>query len=410
MSRDLTAGENNLILLNSLIPASEQFYLWAYDREGQCVRTSCPGSDRDTLEQFFLFFGGREKLTAFLEEESAGPLLVGSPIGLQWAVIPDLSRCGKYAVVMGPVFYSAPVESQLRAAIRHCIIRHRQELCSQFVRLAPNLPVLSYAIFTRYVILVHNALNGQNLGLGALDHGETGTEDNRPDPAGLRDRTAIYLSERAMLQMVRNGDLNYQEVFQKAVIGSPGVPVHGQDPLRQAKTSVIVFTSLVCRAAMEGGLSPDVAYSLGDSYIQSVEDCSNSARLSALALAMYHDFVSRVHLLRSNPAYSHAVQKCCDYIEQNLNKKIKTADLAALVGYTEYYLTEKFRKETGLTVSSYIRCVRVERAKLLLETTDMTVKEIAESLAFTTPNYFIQCFRETAGYTPVKYREKFKYR
>ena len=209
-----------------------------------------------------------------------------------------------------------------------------------------------------------------------------------------------------MLQMVRNGDINYSNVLQNIVHLSPGVPVQGADPLRQMKTSNIVFTTLVCRAAMEGGLSPEIAYPLGDSYIQAVEDCRDSGELSALAYSMYHDFIYRVHHLRCNPNYSHAIQKCCDYIELSLNRKIRIADLATLVGYTEYYLTEKFKKETGQSVNSYIRYVKVERAKVLLESTEMSVKELSESLAFNTVNYFIQCFRDTTGYTPAQYRKK----
>ena len=91
----------------------------------------------------------------------------------------------------------------------------------------------------------------------------------------------------------------------------------------------------------------------------------------------------------------------------SLDRKIRTADLAALVGYTEYYLTEKFKKETGQSVSSYIRFVKVERAKILLETTDLSIKEIADQLAFNTVNYFIQSFREVTGYTPAQYRKRF---
>ena len=211
-----------------------------------------------------------------------------------------------------------------------------------------------------------------------------------------------------MLQMVRNGDINYQGIFQNVVSGSPGVPIRGQDPLRQVKTSIIVFTSLVCRAAMEGGLSPEIAYPLGDSYIQSVEDCRDSGELSALAHTMYHDFIYRVHHLRVNPNYSHAIQKCCDYIELSLDRKIRTEDLAALVGYTEYYLTEKFKKETGQSLSSYIRYAKVERAKVLLENTELSIREVSEQLAFNTVNYFIQSFRDTTGYSPAQYRKRFR--
>ena len=137
------------------------------------------------------------------------------------------------------------------------------------------------------------------------------------------------------------------------------MPVQGRDPLRQMKTSIVVFTTLVTRAAMEGGLSPEIAYPLGDSYIQTAEDCQDSGELNSLAHAMYHDFIYRVHQLRANPHCSHAIQKCCDYIELSLDRKIRAKDLAVLVGYTEYYLTEKFKNETGLSVSDYGRLYRI---------------------------------------------------
>ena len=50
----------------------------------------------------------------------------------------------------------------------------------------------------------------------------------------------------------------------------------------------------------------------------------------------------------------------------HLGQKIRARDLAALVGYTEYYLTHKFKEETGLSVSDYMKFAKVERAKILL--------------------------------------------
>ena len=63
-----------------------------------------------------------------------------------------------------------------------------------------------------------------------------------------RNRLEIYQSEKAMLEMVRQGDINYFSAFSRSSSLSLGVPVHGKDPLRQMKTSVTVFTTLVTRA------------------------------------------------------------------------------------------------------------------------------------------------------------------
>ncbi len=410
MDQRMTQGEENLLLLESLIPGGERFYVWCYKKDGSFLASSCPKEEQDVLDQAFRVLGGMEKtLLAAGDAGQSWPLLLGSPIGMQWAVTLETERRRELIFVVGPVFYSAPMERQLREGLRpYMNSRENAAWATKLYQFLPKLPVMSYAIFSRYVMMVHNTLTGQQLGMDALNSAlpqEAGASLAR---AEKRDRNSVYRAERAMLQMVRNGDISYQSVLQNSVGLSPGVPIQGPDPLRQMKTSIVVFTTLVSRAAIEGGLSPEVAYPLGDSYIQSAEDCRDSGELNALAHAMYHDFIYRVHHLRTNPDYSLAIQKCCDYIELGLDRKIRVADLAALCGYTEYYLTEKFKKETGQSLNSYIRYTKVERAKVLLESTGLSVREIAEKLAFNTVNYFIQSFRETTGYTPARYRERFR--
>lgn len=408
VDQQITQGEQNLLLLQRLIPDGEKLYVWCYDSSGSFIAASCPAEDHPLLEESFRILGGMEKLLRYAEEsDNTRPLIIGSPIGMQWALSYESERNRRLVFVVGPVFYTEPLEHQVRSTLYPFVQSgDHAAWAGALARCLWKIPVMSYAIFTRYVLMVHNTLTGQQLGLDALESGEP--EQRQVDPAGERNRSKVYLAERAMLQMVRNGDINYQNALQRSIRQSPGVPVRGQDPLRQMKTSIVVFTTLVSRAAIEGGLSPEVAYALGDSYIQSAEDSRDSGELSALAHAMYHDFIYRVHHLRTNPNYSHAIQKCCDYIELSLDRKIRTADLAALVGYTEYYLTEKFKKETGQSVSSYIRYAKVERAKVLLEDSDLSVREIADSLAFNTPNYFIQSFKDVTGYSPAQYRKRFR--
>ncbi|MBQ7992050.1 MAG: helix-turn-helix transcriptional regulator [Solobacterium sp.] len=91
-----------------------------------------------------------------------------------------------------------------------------------------------------------------------------------------------------------------------------------------------------------------------------------------------------------------------------MDQKLHARDLARLAGYTEYYLTEKYRKETCVSLSSYIRNAKIARAGILPETTSLPVSEISVSLSFNTPNYFIQCFRESEGVTYAQYRKRIR--
>lgn len=407
METPMTVEEQNLLLLEGMIPAGEKFYVWCYDESGQCLATSCPEPEREVLKKAFRIFGGAEKAIDYAASRETLPILVGSPIGMQWAVTIETVRNRGLVFVMGPVFYSTPVKNQVREALRPYRDTIEDAIwAGELTERLGSMPVLPHAIFVRYVTMVHNTLTGQRLDVSVLFSGQEGGQPP-PIPAPVkRDRTEIYLAERTMLQMVRNGDIHYQDALDRSSKLSSGVPVEGGEPLQKYRISIIVFTSLVCRAAMEGGLSPEIAYPLGDFYIKAAVRGRDLGELNKLALSMYHDFIYRVHELNSNPDYSAAIQKCCDYIELSVGRNIRIADLAALTGYTEYYLSEKFKKETGTPLFLYIRCAKIERAKLLLESTSLSVREIAEALAFNTSNYFSKCFREIAGCTPMQYRKE----
>ena len=413
---EMTRAEQNLQFLQAAIPSNEKFYVWAYAEDGHVIVTSCPEAERDLFHHAFCIFGGVEKALACAASRRNRPSLIGSPIGMQWAVTFETARKANLFFVIGPVFYAPPTEAQLREALRP----YRDTLengswAAELIRRFSEMPIMPYAIFTRYVVMVHNTLTGrQSEAYDLFDIPGAPTAVSAipasSAPPRKRDRTKVYQAEQALLGMVRRGDINYQSALSLSSSLSPGVPVQGREPLRQAKISIIVFTSLVCRAAMEGGLSPEIAYPLGDSYIEAAENSRDTGELNKLTLTMYHDFIYRVHHLHINPDCSPAIQKCCDYIELNLGKKICISDLANLTGYTEYYLTEKFKKETGVPLFLYIRRAKTERAKMLLASTDLSVRKIAEKLAFSTQNYFIRCFREDAGCSPAQYRKDAKSR
>lgn len=65
----------------------------------------------------------------------------------------------------------------------------------------------------------------------------------------------------------------------------------------------------------------------------------------------------------------------------------------------------KFRRILGVTVLQEIHKVRLDRAKRLLQETEMTIPEIAEDVGFASGSYFIQMFKNELGVTPSKYRQ-----
>jgi YesN/AraC family two-component response regulator len=149
-----------------------------------------------------------------------------------------------------------------------------------------------------------------------------------------------------------------------------------------------------------------VAYSRGDAYIQDILDCKTVADAAHIGHTMYDDFIHLVHKGRANPDLSPQIQSCCDYIELHAEEKLSLSDLASHIGYADYYLSRKFKTETGFSINDYIKIVKVEKAKTLLLSSDMSIQGICERLQFGSRSFFAETFKEIAGIPPAAFREQ----
>ena len=92
------------------------------------------------------------------------------------------------------------------------------------------------------------------------------------------------------------------------------------------------------------------------------------------------------------------------FLKSNLDKKLEIADVCAGVHYNKSYVCKQFKQATQQTVMAYFTQLKIERAKRYLRETDMSVTQIAEKLAFDTPNYFSKTFKRLTSFTPLQYK------
>ena len=91
-------------------------------------------------------------------------------------------------------------------------------------------------------------------------------------------------------------------------------------------------------------------------------------------------------------------------IESNFsNPDFGVEDIAALLNISRSSLNRKMRDILNTTANNYIRDKRIEKAEELLRTSSMQVNEICYKVGFTTPSYFIKCFRKKYGMSPNEY-------
>jgi len=102
------------------------------------------------------------------------------------------------------------------------------------------------------------------------------------------------------------------------------------------------------------------------------------------------------------------VAKVKAYMEENYgNFHLSLQQLADVAGVHPNYLTQVFRKHTGLSCIQYLAKLRMEKAKQLLHGTDLKICEIAERVGYENPLYFSSYFKKRVGMNPSDFKEEF---
>lgn len=112
--------------------------------------------------------------------------------------------------------------------------------------------------------------------------------------------------------------------------------------------------------------------------------------------------------LESNlqPVLCRKLRLASEYIERNLRNHLTLAEIAAEVDMNPYYFARVFKNAMGQSPHQYILEKRVERAKDLLKTTELSLVEIASQVGIATQSHFTTVFHRATGMTPREFREK----
>lgn len=175
------------------------------------------------------------------------------------------------------------------------------------------------------------------------------------------------------------------------------------NPLRSLKNSLIASVTLFTRAAISGGVPSDEAFTMSDSFIQTIEKQSDLRFLSSIEEAIILRFIDRVERY-GRQRYSRLVRETIAYIDEHLSEPLDTALLAHAVFVHPDYLSKRFRQETGEAMHAFILRRRVEEAAHFMRYGNDSIPDIATFYQFSSQSHFTTVFKRFMGYTPQQYR------
>jgi AraC family transcriptional regulator len=98
------------------------------------------------------------------------------------------------------------------------------------------------------------------------------------------------------------------------------------------------------------------------------------------------------------------LRRVAEYIQQNLDKDLSLAELAAVAYMSPYHFARLFKDSTGVPPHRFVVRQRIARARGVLASPELSIAQVSRMVGFRTPSHFTTVFRRVLGITPGAYR------
>jgi len=170
------------------------------------------------------------------------------------------------------------------------------------------------------------------------------------------------------------------------------------------KVRILEMLTVLSRAAIELGGEPSM---LLDLKVREGMKIGMITTLSELRVCLAGITGEICRFVRDRQAgnAARAVARAKQYINENYAMDISLDVLANHVFLSSFYLSRVFSEEAGISITDYIKKVRVNKAQSLLIGTGKSIAEVAFAVGYRDPNYFSRVFKSITGKAPHQYRK-----
>lgn len=128
---------------------------------------------------------------------------------------------------------------------------------------------------------------------------------------------------------------------------------------------------------------------------------------NAIFYSIYSLLKADKNLIKQDKKTKH-VSEAVHFIHNNFHKKISTSDVAKAINLDKRYLSSIFKEKLQLTVSEYIAKIKLDKSKELLQSTNLRISDIANTVGFDDQFHFSKFFKKSEGLSPMQYRKQLK--
>lgn len=182
--------------------------------------------------------------------------------------------------------------------------------------------------------------------------------------------------------------------------------VYSNYDINAVKARLLELLVILSRATIEAGADPSETFRLSENFIFQIKSFTDIDQLALWISDIVRRFIVQAFDL-AQIKHSDVVFKITNYIKKNCSEKVTLDSLAKEVYLSKSYLSSIFKQETGISLTSYITKVRVEKSKKMLLEHGVSLAVISCQCGFKDQSYFTKVFKKETGISPKRFRNNF---
>jgi AraC-like DNA-binding protein len=174
-------------------------------------------------------------------------------------------------------------------------------------------------------------------------------------------------------------------------------------PITAKKNDLLMWNVIFVREIIKQGTSKQFIHNLYNKYYRTIQTLNNLELLQKLEISIatsYLDILINFVEVTDNFIINKVIGFLYIRLEDHLTLKEISDELNVSVGY----ISKCFKKNMGVSVMTYFKNIKIDRAKTQLKSTDKTILEISSQLSFCDQGNFSRAFKSIVGMTPMEYR------
>ncbi|MDI3481631.1 MAG: two-component system, response regulator YesN [Tepidanaerobacteraceae bacterium] len=169
------------------------------------------------------------------------------------------------------------------------------------------------------------------------------------------------------------------------------------------KTRLIEIITTLMRVAMEAGADQENLAALSGKCVEGILKSDTMADLQNLMQQAIKGIIQQICQGRKRMNLE-VFERALNYIRDNFKKPITLEEVADYVHISPYYFSHGFKNFIGISFIDYVTKLRIDEAKKLLLTTDMSIGDVGKQVGYYDPNYFGRVFKNVVGIPPSKFK------